>query len=77
MIEIDKNEPMPEKRVVSSTAYPFDAMEPGNSFLAGEYTREAMQKMGAYIGMYEKKHEGKKFSARKTEDNQIRVWRVS
>lgn len=76
MIEIDKNIPMPERRVGSS-ALPFDlAKEVGDSFSAGLYSREAMQRIGAYISAYESKHPDREFAARKTEDNHIRVWRI-
>jgi hypothetical protein len=75
-IPIEKGIIMPEKKI-RSTVYPFEGMEVGDSFMVyGKYTREKMQSIGVSINYHEKKFSGRKYSARKTEDNTIRVWRT-
>lgn len=56
-----------------STAYPFESMKVNESFTAGEYTPELINKMNSTIHYYGKKLR-MKFCLRKV-DNNLTVWR--
>jgi len=58
--------------------YPFNKMEVGDSFIIGEYTREAMCRCSNAARNWAKKVEnGYRFSVRKTEDGNVRIWRIA
>jgi hypothetical protein len=59
-----------------NSKYPFWKMEKGESVIMAEiYTRELHQKIFSAARNYGLNH-GKEFSAKKTEDNKLRVWRI-
>lgn len=73
-IKINKAQPIPTKGGrKSSTAYPFESMKVNESFVAGDYTPELINKMNSTIHYYGKKL-GVKFCLRKVE-NKLTVWR--
>jgi hypothetical protein len=56
--------------------YPFGKLEIGESVIIdNEYTRAKHSKYNSAANNYGKPH-GKKFKVRKTENNEIRVWRT-
>lgn len=75
-IRINKNVEVPKERA-KSTTYPFEAMDIGDSFIAGEYSADKMSSISALISYYTKKDGSKKFIQRKTDSGYIRVWRTA
>lgn len=65
--KIDKDVPYPEQST-RATKYPIKVMKVGDSFVAGEAHRNAIQSSARYWGV--------KVSARKIDDKNIRVWRI-
>lgn len=73
-IKINKAQPIPEKGGrKSTTVYPFESMKVNESFTAGEYTPELINKMNSTIHYYGKKLR-MKFCLRKVNDK-LTVWR--
>lgn len=71
MFKIEKNVPMPEYLRMRRSRYPFNEMEIGDSFFAGE----SRGKVASAAHTYGKKH-GLRFSMR-SEGDGFRVWRVA
>lgn len=69
-IKIEKGVPKPARSV-----YPFESMRVGESFIAGESTKELSSRVSSAINYFCKKYPKQKFSQRTTEDNLLRVWR--
>ena len=66
MYEIEKGVPIPDGRA----AYPFEAMEVGDSFVAAnKWVGRSAWSWG--------RARGKKFSVRKQPDGTVRIWRVA
>jgi hypothetical protein len=60
----------------TNTKYPFGQMEVGDSFIAGEYTRNSMSKFGSSARNYAKKAKNNfKFATRK-ENDMVRIFRI-
>ena len=67
--KIEKNIPIQK--------YPFADMEIGDSFCMGSYTRDKMIKAYDSARRYAKRtNMGYKFKVKKTEKNELRVWRI-
>ena len=61
----------------SATQYPFFEMEVGDSFIAGEYSKQYMHRIcNLARNNTSLKKLGYKFSFRKLSDGNIRCWRV-
>jgi hypothetical protein len=80
-IIIDKDIPIPRKNLARKNParkYPFLEMKVGDSFIACDYDRAKAQSLTQYSNLTGVKFmNGAKFICRKTEDNKIRIWRVS
>ena len=79
MFQIDKNvELPPAQEVVAKQRYPFDVMNPGDSFLVpteeGKTGRQLMQRISPSISRYAAKT-GRKFTTRIVDEG-VRVWRL-
>jgi len=74
-IKIEKNVPLPT-REWTEKKYPFDKMEIGDSFSAGEYTNVlAIGVRGSAQWYVNKTKSDKKFSVKKC-DGKVRCWRI-
>lgn len=74
-IVIEKKVKLPKR-----SKYPFGEMKVGDSFEAGDYsTAKARSLTGSicYFKGLTKENSNKVFSARKTEDGKLRVWRTA
>lgn len=68
---IEKSVPLPSKR--QRIIYPFPDMQIGDSF---SVPSSKYQNLNGAARAYEKKNPGTKFTTRKMQDNEIRIWRV-
>lgn len=75
-VKIERGVPVPSRKI-SSALYPLDSLKNGESFIAGEYTRERQQQVANAIYNYKEGHPDKNFTQRKTTDGLIRVWRTA
>lgn len=77
--KIEKNVPEMDSLKGGLRKYPFNDMEKGDSFDAGEYDRKKMQSIYGSIYFYikQKGNSKKKFSCRKTENGTMRIWRTA
>ena len=74
-IKIDSGIPIPKRNSsTKKTIYPFEGLSINDSFIAGEYSEDLVNKINGHIFYYSKKL-GCKFSSRKVGDN-LRVWRT-
>ncbi len=71
--EIEKGVEMPDRKG-NTSHYPFEAMKIEDSFIAGKYTDELVNKVNGAMYYYAKKLNCK-FSMRKVGEY-LRVWRV-
>jgi len=71
-ITIRKAAPIPPK--TKTTAYPFEAMKVNESFIAGKYSDELVNRVNAAASYYGKKLD-MKFCLRK-DGNNLTVWRA-
>ena len=62
--------------VKSYPKYPFDQMQVGDSFDAGEHSKADKVRVRNAAAMHGRRT-GTKFTTRKTDDNRIRCWRVA
>lgn len=75
-IEIEKNVPVPTGRGVGkakSSAYPFEGMEVGDSFVLDE---DATRRVRSAAERFKKTHRGWTYKT-KTSIGRIRLWRIS
>lgn len=65
-------------KMPAGSKYPFDSMKVGDSFELGEYSVKASNKVLASAWAYRKRDGNgeKMFSALKTDDGKLRVWRT-
>jgi hypothetical protein len=75
--KIEKNIPLPAKRSNLRVVYPFSEMEVGDSFIVGEYSKGKMacvlSSANSWSRYWNKNYQ---FTARRTEDDKIRIWRI-
>ena len=75
--KIDKNIPIPKYGRGKRPKYPFENMEVGDSFEAGDYSRDIANSLnGSAKSWCRYMNRRWKFTIRKTLDNKIRIWRI-
>ena len=72
---VEKNIPMPERRGRGNGQYPFDHLEPGDSFFIPVDEGRSSRGKSALAGIANKRMAPKRFAARSVEGG-VRIWRV-